>query len=179
MKREKISYIYLLDERTLGKKLFYLRYEIPEKGGDYYCVRDSKFNKIFETYSRKSLEKHWDVFVSLLQSPNNPYHIDDIIYEHIPATKDTTDIYSFYQVIQSGTKNILVRPVETRTDIEFWGSELIPLKNHFVGEEILKLKVEIIQDKLSSTLEYGIKSKNGQWKKLKFESVSIPKQYNN
>ena len=176
MKRETFSYIYLLDERTIGKKMFYLRREIPEKGGDYYCVRDAKFNKIFETYSRKSLEKHWDVFVSLLQNPSNPYRTDDIIYEHIPATRRRPDIYSFYQVIQSGKKSILVRPVETRTVTEFGLSKLIPLKNRFVGEKILKFKVEIIQNIFTSTLEYGIKSKYGQWNKLKFGYVPIPTQ---
>ena len=177
MKRKTFSHIKLLDKRTIGKKVFYLRHDFPEKRSDYYCVRDSKFNKMFETYSFKKLEQQWDIFVSLLQNPNNPYRTDDIIYEDIPAAKKPSNDYKFYQVIHAGKKSVFVRPVETRTETEFGLLKLIPLKNHFIGEEIIKLKVEIIQNNYSSKLAYGIKSKNGQWSKLRLDYIPIPSQY--
>lgn len=175
MNSETFSHIRFLEERSATGKTFSFRYEIPEKGIPYYCVRDSKLKILFKAASRSSLNEYWNTFLTLLQNPSNPFREGQILYECIPtAKKRSPDIYSFYQVVQLKKKSLLVRPVESeRFSDEDDFLRIVPYKDRFIGDTVLKLKIEIVQRFSLSVPEYGIHSSKGEWKILFLDFVTI------
>lgn len=170
MRQERFFDIKLLEKRVVGRATYLFRYEIPEKGLPYYCVRDSKFKKIIVASNRALLDEYWSTYLELKKNPVNPFRADTIIYEESNSRKRE---YRCYQVIEVKKQKICIRAIkiERVTDsIRF--DRIVPQRNQFASSDVIEKKIRIIQVN-GNRPAYGIQSETGTWRSLVGDSIYV------
>ena len=169
MKLENFYKIKTIEEQTVGKKRFFFRHEITSLTPSRYCVRDGKLKLVPLASSAAKLKEFWDIYLSLLKNPVNPFREGDLLCEtkYIHVRKKISSEKKFYRVIQCEKRRVALLPFDPEEDSDSFR----PAPPH--ESNALWMKVEIVHFNEYSAPKYGIRSVDGEWEKAFLPSIRI------